>query len=64
MVRTPKYLLAQERLSGSLAERLTYWRDHGVPFVAMARMLHTETGVEVTGQTISDWFAVLDRQTA
>lgn len=64
MVQTPKYLLVQDRIGRPLAGLLQYWRLHGVSNQAMARMLSTDTGVSVTGQTIGDWFDRIDRTPA
>ena len=60
MVDTPKYLLVQERLSDSLVDVLRTWRQAGVPYQAMARLLQAQTNVSLTGQTIRDWFYKID----
>lgn len=59
MVTTPKYLLVQERVGVSLSEKLIHWRECGVSYNSIARMLKAETGVDLTGQTINDWVRVI-----
>lgn len=54
-VTTPLRALLDQRLDGQLDTRLRYWNDHGVAAEAMARLLHTETGVKLSGETVRRW---------
>lgn len=60
MVTTPKYLLVQERLKIDLAGRIQEWRTLGLSYNRIAALLEAETGVPLTGQTISDWVRLLE----
>lgn len=57
--RSPKYLLAEERLGSDLGDFLNGRRKQGVTFERIARELWTETSVDVTSQTIANWCADL-----
>lgn len=62
-IRTAKFLLVEERLGRDLAELLTQRRDDKVTFERIARELWTETGVDITSQTVANWCADLSPTT-
>ena len=59
MVATPKFELMELRLGRSLADQLRLWNAAGVSAPAAARLLHHETGMKVSSETILKWYRTL-----
>lgn len=55
MLRSPTYQMANELADGKLAERLTYYREHGVQWDAIANLLRAEHNIWVSGETLRRW---------
>lgn len=59
MVATPKFELMEIRLGRPLGDQLRTWRTAGVSAPAAARLLHLETGMKVSSETVLKWYRVL-----
>ena len=59
MVATPKFELMEIRLGRPLAEQLRTWHAAGVSAPAAARLLHRETGMKISSETVLKWYRVL-----
>lgn len=59
--QTRTYLLIEERLDKSLKKHVTAARRKQMSWNAIARDLHTLTGVGVTSETLRTWFYGIDK---
>lgn len=58
MARTPTHQLADLTLGGegALAAHVTTERDNGRSWEAIARTLHSDHGITITGEALRQWF--------
>lgn len=59
---SPTFLLADELLGGTLADRLRAWRAEGLGTETIAKELYvvTKKRINVSKQTIATWLLALD----
>jgi hypothetical protein len=57
---SPLRLLIEERLDTPLAELVTKERNAGRSWAAVARIIHADTKVPVTAQSLRNWFGPAD----
>lgn len=60
MLRSRTYQMANELADGKLAEKLSYYRDAGVSWDAIANLLRAEHNIWVAGETLRRWSKELE----
>lgn len=58
------YRMADRLADGRLAEIIAEQRAAGTSFEAIARQLHADHGIEVSGTTVANWSRALDLEPA
>lgn len=60
MPRTSTFPIYDRMLGGRLALLLRRYRDQGLSYESIARALHVDHAITVTGKTVNRWFSDLD----